>query len=117
MGLFSKNVCDPDMCFARDIIEVGGAIIRATNVAIAKEWMMMLTKKYHIEEAMYEYTNKSINAKNCYPIDQQIKFSRAQELLKVAKTLELSGFAYCDVIGVASACVKKWDFHIKKKLN
>lgn len=117
MGLFSKKVYDPDMCFIRDMMSVAAVLAQETSLAVAKEWMKQITIDYNLVEKVYEYTHKSITAMDCYSTDQQIKFQRAQELLKIAKTLNLPGISHSHVITAAGNCIKKMGFSHQEKLN
>lgn len=116
MGLFSKKIADADMCFIRDIMDVATAVASVTSVAVGKEWMMQIIQSYGLVQKIYDYTHNNYKAIDCYPLDQNEKFRRAQELLKVAKTLNLGGIAHCKVINAASSCIKKMNFSYEKKV-
>lgn len=117
MGLFSKKIVDADMCFIRDVMDVGTAITRVTSVAVGNEWLMQITQKYGLLQTLYDFLHNNYNVIDCYPLDKDEKFRRAQELLKVAKTLKLGGLAHCEVIRAASLCVKKMGFSYQEKVD
>jgi len=117
MGFFSKKVRDVDFCFIRDMMEVAGVLAKVTSMAVAKEWMKQVMNQYGILQKSYEYASSNIVALDCYPSNNQEKFQRAQELLKVANTLNLPGLAHCDVINAASKCVKKMGFSYQEKIK
>ncbi len=117
MGFFSKKICDADYCFIRDMMDVGSVLAKVTSLAVAKEWMKQLMIQYDLSQKVYDYTSHNITALDCYPTDPNLKYQRAQELLKVAKTLNLPGMAHSDVISAASQCIKRMGFSRQEKIN
>jgi len=119
MGLFPKKVVDADMCFIRDLMEVAAAIAQVTSVTVGNEWLIQVIQEYGLVQKLYDYTHHNYKDKviDCYPTDQNEKFVRAQELLKVANTLKLGGLAHCEVIRAASLCVKKMGFSYEEKVE
>lgn len=118
MGLFSKKIKnDADMCFIRDLMEVLTVVAKVTNVTVSSELMKQIVKDNHLEQKAYDYLNNYYKVENCYPTDTKEKFRRAQELLKIAKVLELPGMQYSAVINAASACIKKMEFSYNEKIE
>lgn len=117
MGFFSKKICDADYCFIRDMMDVAGAIAKATSMTVAKEWMKQVISEYDLSQKTYDYSSNNIKALDCYPTDHEEKYKRAQELLRIANILNLPGMAHCDVINAASACIKKMGFSYQDKIS
>lgn len=117
MGLFSKKVKDADLCFIRVTMEVAGVLAKVTSLTVAKEWMKQVMNNYSLLQKSFEYASSNIVALDCYSSDPVIKYKRAQELLMVAKTLNLPGMAHCEVVNAASACIKRMGFSYQDKIN
>ena len=117
MGIFSKKIQDPDFCFIRDLMEVITVLSRVTSVAVGTEFFKQVITEYNLQIKAYEYTHLNYNALDCYPSDSKEKFKRAQELLQVAKILNLPGGPHSEVIGAASACIKKMGFSYQEKIE
>lgn len=117
MGFFSKKVTDPDLCYIRDAMDIAGVLAKETSLTIAKEWMKQIMEQHGLLQKSFDYASSNIVALDCYPSNQQVKFRRAQELLKVANTLNLPGISHSNVISVACKCIKKMGFTYQEKIK
>lgn len=115
--LFSKRVYDEDLCFIRDLIEMGGAVASVTSIQVMQSIMKGIIEKYGLEAKLQEFSdNEHYIVQDSYPSDRQKRISRASELLSISKKLPLSQNESTQIIYRALTCVKKMEFSYDEKI-
>lgn len=115
--LFAKKVYDEDLCFIRDLVEMGGAIASVTSIPVMQQIINSIIKKHGLEAKLQEFSdNGHYLVQDSYPSDRQKRMSRASELLSISKKLHISQNESSQITYRAITCVQKMGFSYDEKI-
>lgn len=116
--LFAKNVYDEDLCFVRDIIEIGSVIASVTSIPVMRQIIDDIIEKYGLQSKLQEYIeNQHYIIKDAYPCNRSKRLSQAKELLNIAKRLRLNDTENAKIVYAAIECVRKMGFSHEEKIQ
>ena len=109
--LFSKKVRNEELCFIRDLIELGSAIAEVTSVPVMRQVINSIINKYKLEDKLAEVIeNGHYIIEDCYPYDSTKKMSYARELLNACINIPLNNDEKAHIRFTAMKCVQKMNF-------
>ena len=117
MGLFSKKITDPDLCFVRDAFSVCDEMAKYVSMPVIKEIIKDIIISHGLENKLYEYVNNNYTILDTYTPNQGEKLSRAKDLLKIPTMVKLEPIAEVFVRNKALQCIKKMNFSYNDKLK
>lgn len=116
--LFAKNVYDEDLCFVRDLIEMGSAIASVTSIPVMRQIINDIIEKYGLQSKLQEYIeNQHYIIKDAYPGNRSKRLSQAKELLNIAKRLRLNDTENATIVYAATQCIKRMGFSYEEKIQ
>lgn len=88
MRLFAKRVCDPEVCFCQNVVEVvAGLSQHTTNVSWVAITRSVLTKRGLIDIIDKHADNLAgYIVKECYPSDRRVLLNHAEALFEIVTT-------------------------------
>lgn len=117
-NFFAKNVYDEDLCFIRDLIEVGSAIADVTSIPVMRNIINGIIDRHGLKGKLMEYTeNGHYRVQDCYPTDRNKRFKRAGDLLSAANCLSISEEEKGHIKYKAVCCTKRMGFNYDEKVN
>ena len=118
MGFFAKKVYDEDLCFVRDLIEMGSAVASVTSVPVMQRVINDIINRNNLQAKLQEFANnQNYNVQDSYPADRQKRFTRAGELLSISKQIGLSTEQGAPIIYRALTLVKNMGFSYDEKVR
>lgn len=115
---FAKKVYDEDLCFVRDLIEMGSAIASVTSIPVMRQIINGIIEKYSLESKLEEYAeNEHYIIQDVYPDNRSKRLTRAKELLNIAKQLQLNQSDESTIVYAATKCIKKMGFSQVEKVQ
>lgn len=116
--LFAKKVRNEELCFVRDIIELGAAIADVTSIPVMRSVILKIINKYNLEDRLNEVSeNGHYIIEDCYPYDNTKKMNYARELLNARKEIPLNDEEKEHVLYAALKCVEKMNFSYQDKVT
>ena len=116
--LFANNVYDEDLCFVRDLTEVGSAIASVTSIPVMRQIINDIIEKYGLQSKLQEYIeNQHYIIKDAYPGNRSKRLSQAKELLNIAKRLRLNDTGNATIVYAATQCIKRMEFSYEEKIQ
>ena len=116
--LFAKKVYDEDLCFIRDLIEMGSAIASVTSIPVMRQVIKDVISRHGLEHKLEEFAeNGHYIIKDVYPSNRQKRIERAKELLSLHRGLSLSSKETGLIMYHAYCCVKKMNFSHDEKIQ
>lgn len=116
--LFSKKVYDADLCFVRDLVEIGSAIASVTSIPVMRQVINGIIKKYRLESKLQEFSdNGHYIIEDCYHSNRDERMKRAADILKITKELPITPTEAGTILYAATNCVKKMGFSYPEKIK
>ena len=116
--LFAKKVYDEDLCFVRDLTEMGSAIASVTSIPVMRQIINDIIEKYGLQSKLQEYIeNQHYIIKDAYPGNRSKRLSQAKELLNIAKRLRLNDTENATIVYAATKCIKSMGFSYEEKIQ
>lgn len=116
--LFAKKVRNEDLCFIRDLIELGSAIADVTSIPVMRSIILKIINKYHLEDKLNEFNeNGHYIIEDCYPYDITKKMNYAKDLLNAKNEIPLNDQEKAHILLTALKCVKKMNFSYQDKVT
>lgn len=116
--LFAKKVRDEELCFVRDLIEVGSVIASVSSVPVMREMILPIIDKYHLNKKLDELNeNGHYIVLDCYPTSIHLKKDRARDLLLLSKKLPLNSNQKVQILVKAAKCISKMGFSYDDKVQ
>ena len=115
---FAKKVYDADLCFIRDLIEVGAAVASVTSMPISGRIIRKVVESNDLEAKFQEFSeNGHYIVEDCYPVAREERMRRASLLLSISDKLPVSLDDNVAITLSALSCVRKMGFSDAEKIQ
>lgn len=117
--LFAKTVYDADLCFIRDLVELGYTIDRISSTQTMRTIIMGIIDKHKLKDKLVEFTeNGHYKIEDCYYTDTNKKMSCARDMLCSCNEIPfINDSEKTQIRAAAIECLKRWNFSRNEKIQ
>ena len=117
-SFFSKKVYNEDLCFIRDLTEIGAVIASVTSIPVMRKIILEIIKKNNLESKLDELNdNGHYDVQDCYPSNREKKFDRANQIMLIVKFLPVDSVENSKVLYSIMSCIKRMEFSYDEKIR